>query len=461
MSDSLGNILAREKIGEHRLAEGITFIVFAFVSFASVFIAVLVAYCCYKIDINNIVYLMSSTFYPGVFTKRFELFYTPEITGEATTSPDTGIREQSGQSGAAAKQYAVVKLVLKADSQQPEPTTTTAATDLERQQDRQGSDSASPDTGTRTRNELQHPESIRADPKARQHDIAKHRSKSSYIRGASEGMREPLIENNPELESDRNTVLQISDRQYAQEMQNYSGECVNESRVDPPPKASVHDHDDTKHHRVQEEVLLIAGLTAKSSCCARFTYWYFVMMALLTVLWFLVIFTDNLLYRKTANCNDINVSNNRFKCYYISDFSAVTSCITDDEVICYLVNFNPSMALGIAAGVVQAITFVTEKSFRFAVTLSCKGSRWLVVILQILSIGVVITVMILGSVDVIGWFLYGLSVMRIMMLCLLGFTLAGIGLLPWWAVDCSCAAAKCIDVGIKGCTYTHTEKKNK
>ena len=221
-------------------------------------------------------------------------------------------------------------------------------------------------------------------------------------------------------------------------------------------------HTEEQERMQMQEVILFAGRKLKSpKWMAWFTYIYFVCMAFLILVWFMVILTNNLLYRKTTTCNDINVNNDRYGCYYALNFSRANCSwlrthpdVNDISVICYLVNFDPPMALGVATGFAKFIAFVVDVSFRTTVILAgtTLGCVFIITLQVFGTIALVLGFCLgIGGVreDGLDWFLYGFIPMRLVMLCLVLFLAIGVACLPWWAVDCSCTEFK--DVGVKEC----------
>lgn len=179
-----------------------------------------------------------------------------------------------------------------------------------------------------------------------------------------------------------------------------------------------------------------------TSCCHCWTYSYFLIMALLGVLWFITITVERGVYRKTGTCNDINVMDNRFTCFRVKDKS-VADCSSeedrnlDTDVFCYLLDISPS-AIGIGYSMLTLVLFVTAAIFKITTKLAeCESDcgRCALLTTQIIlsSITIIAVIVIPPSIKhkVSVYFFYGDAVIRWAMYFLLIITIFSGALVPW------------------------------
>ena len=197
--------------------------------------------------------------------------------------------------------------------------------------------------------------------------------------------------------------------------------------------------------RDQEDRIELGGfrMNNASQCC---TYSYFILMVILAGLWFVVMTLEHLIYRKTGNCNDINVSNNDFTCFNLKNDSEKIDCTSEEalnsevDVFCYLYEFRFS-AVAIGFSTYQFILFLTVLYFKLAVQclLHCGGRcRKICICLNIaydilVIMAINIFSIVLHYTGVLrAYFFEGLAVLRVAIFILLVVTTA-IGILtPWY-----------------------------
>ena len=111
---------------------------------------------------------------------------------------------------------------------------------------------------------------------------------------------------------------------------------------------------------------------------------YLTLLCSVGVLWFLAVFSDTVLYRKTSTCLDVNVRFTNTQCFLLStegvppeiqeiidleegnvvpcqrvqNYLLLNNITYDLEVICYQSQLNPLAALGVAYGTMKAMIFV-------------------------------------------------------------------------------------------------------
>ena len=143
--------------------------------------------------------------------------------------------------------------------------------------------------------------------------------------------------------------------------------------------------------------LFIAGRKVEKASQIT-SYFYLTAMSILIVLWFLVVLVENIIYRETTTCNDINVDDDNYVCFN-KKWERV-DCQSDQRsknVFCYLYTISPS-AFGIAFSVASLISTLVSVSFRVALFFSdAKCSYVGIILIQVLIvIGSIFSVVILG-----------------------------------------------------------------
>ena len=122
----------------------------------------------------------------------------------------------------------------------------------------------------------------------------------------------------------------------------------------------------------QKVLLLFAGrIGPKKRLQVVHVYLVFwIMAALITYIWFIVILIENIIYRKTTTCNDVNVRSNRSVCFDVRSSKGRVNCKLKDsgdlEVFCYLVQ--PSFAaFGVAFSIAKGVSLIFDLEFRIVV----------------------------------------------------------------------------------------------
>lgn len=445
---SFSDLLARQTLREHHQAEGTTFAIFIGTILILSLAIALGSWVIYYYGLKkksmpvdkNLLHAVIGTLFHGLATKRLEIEITrvrenvtPYVTQRHDLTVRSGAREQQpdnalAQTGGEVHRTNVIEME-------------TAMTNLSNGHPLPRSDSYTEITSNG------HPGFNGTYPPTRsmRNDTSRPRSASAAL---------VLCSSRFLSDNDSNTWNPDSERAEEQTNRCRSLCCGNYCS-------------DGHMGEIVHEVLLFAGRELKPHKWAiAFTYIYFFYVTFIVLCWFLIILTDNLLYRKTTTCNDINVNSDRYGCYFVSN-SSRADCVelklhpdvNKIDVICYLVNFEPTMALGVATGFAKFLTFVANVSFRTTVVLSCtKYGRIFVVGLQVLGTVVLLLIFCLGlggiSVNTLNWFVYGFIPMRLVMLVMVIFLAIAVACIPWWAVNCSCTELK--DVGIN-----NVIKKNK
>lgn len=194
-----------------------------------------------------------------------------------------------------------------------------------------------------------------------------------------------------------------------------------------------------------EQVYLFGDkeIDGKSRCCSCYTYFYFISVVILAFLWFLAMVVENAVYRKTTTCNDINVEDNSFNCFNVSDeFNPTLIDCTDARnqdisVFCYL--YQPNLAA-------FAIAFSTFKLLLFGITVCFKTAiklaenvctRWLMVLVQV-GLAILSLVALPSALPAIHfattidiYFFHGNAVIRWVMYGLLTLTAVLVIQVPW------------------------------
>ena len=119
----------------------------------------------------------------------------------------------------------------------------------------------------------------------------------------------------------------------------------------------------------------------RNNCCYVMVLAYFTALFILLSFLFLSLFSNFLIYRKTSNCNDINVKTQYSICFDLNNNYEVVNCLqrqndSDLEVICYLTDFNIFRALGTAFGAIQAFRTLISIIFALGIKLGLKWPCW-------------------------------------------------------------------------------------
>ena len=188
------------------------------------------------------------------------------------------------------------------------------------------------------------------------------------------------------------------------------------------------------------KLLVISDRKAPSNCNGFLAYTYYTFMMFMATMWFFVTAIDFSIYRKTTNCNDINVKVKSFRCFDIDNNSALVNCqapnIDEKNVICYL--YSPSIAgLGVAFSTAKLITTVADIGYKLIFKATNKSLcitislRIIFIIVTIAALTAYVTVT-LEKIVTETYFTFGHVPMRVAQLVLLCLTVAGILLLPPW-----------------------------
>jgi hypothetical protein len=153
--------------------------------------------------------------------------------------------------------------------------------------------------------------------------------------------------------------------------------------------------------KIEKEVYLFSNKKfQRGSCCSSYlhgyTYFYYLSMIIMAALWFIVMVTEHAIYRKTTTCNDINVADNSFTCFDVTDefhptlIKCEESNPQNTSVFCYL--YNPNLAaFGIGYSVFKLVLFIVTIYSKAAIKLSeskC-GRKFMItaqIILTVLSL---------------------------------------------------------------------------
>lgn len=115
----------------------------------------------------------------------------------------------------------------------------------------------------------------------------------------------------------------------------------------------------------------------RNNCCYVIVLAYFTALFILLSFLFLSLFSNFLIYRKTSNCNDINVKTEYSICFDLDNGYEVVNCLErqddpDLKVICYLTDFGFFRALGTAFGAIQAFRTLISILFALGIKLGQK-----------------------------------------------------------------------------------------
>jgi hypothetical protein len=148
--------------------------------------------------------------------------------------------------------------------------------------------------------------------------------------------------------------------------------------------------------------------------------------------WFLMMFVDTAIYRKSTTCNDLNIKNGDYMCFDVEEsiirgpIDCEDSKYDKSHVICYIKYWNFPVGLSLAFSFAQMVITVIHISFVFTL---CSGKKcstccavlanWIAVCLY--CAGFIVYGVFMGK-NVHGLkhyegvnFFYGLRVMRIIM----------------------------------------------
>lgn len=204
---------------------------------------------------------------------------------------------------------------------------------------------------------------------------------------------------------------------------------------------------------------------------------YFTLLCSVTVLWFICVFSDAVLYRKTSTCLDLSVRDTDSTCFLLStrNIPARVQEIIDDEggdvvpcqkvqnylllanitydleVLCYQSQLNPLAAVGVAYGATKSIVFAIVTVLSIILSTSEKlrnrySSRCFIYTAQAvqLALSFLIVIIIVAATSSLhestgprntsfdylrGERFYNYSVIGLVILT----TIFTLGLFPWWA----------------------------
>ena len=213
-------------------------------------------------------------------------------------------------------------------------------------------------------------------------------------------------------------------------------------------------------------------LTVKTTRGKIAVHVYFTLLSGLVAFWYLTVFANTAIYRKTGHCHDLHVSDTDLSCFLVSDrnvppevqeiidegggelvncqrvhqFLMTTPNITYDlEVICYAAQLNPFSAMGIAYGSCKTVSYVLQLIFKGFLFFAARGRilRVILIVLQVLFITLMLLFLVIvpstlhlvdglrnTPVDI----LRGEPFVSFSAVVLLGLsTVVVAGLTPWWA----------------------------
>ena len=171
-----------------------------------------------------------------------------------------------------------------------------------------------------------------------------------------------------------------------------------------------------------------------------YTYFYFILVGIVAFHWFMAMVADNLLYRKTTTCKDINVKDSSFSCFTINNHTLIDCKDVMDNVpiICYLYHGLTLAAFGIGFSVFHSIIFGVTVYFKFAVKIAeSKCGKCVLILFQILLTVIPLFVLpsILPTVHFLTasnvYFFYGNAAIRWVMFVLICITPAILVNVPW------------------------------
>lgn len=189
----------------------------------------------------------------------------------------------------------------------------------------------------------------------------------------------------------------------------------------------------------------ICDLCPRCCTCECYLYTYFISVAFLATLWGMTLIAENLFYRKTGTCNDINVEDKSYTCFNVHGYTQV-NCLTEmrpsnTTVFCYLYSPSPG-AIGIGFGTYSAIIFGVTVYFNIAIKLAERANRnfccaWSLLCIQIILaflglMGMLVVTPLLETTHSINvYFFHGNAVLRWAMYFILIITIPIVILVPW------------------------------
>lgn len=129
---------------------------------------------------------------------------------------------------------------------------------------------------------------------------------------------------------------------------------------------------------MHRKILLFDSREIPENNCKRVhIYVFFILMALISFLMVIVTLVENVLYRKSTACNDVNVKVSQYLCFDLNSFPKrynVVDCSDpkidqDLSVVCY--QYKPSFAaVGIAFGVFRTFSLLADVELRVVIKLA-------------------------------------------------------------------------------------------
>lgn len=193
-----------------------------------------------------------------------------------------------------------------------------------------------------------------------------------------------------------------------------------------------------------ETVLLIAGRRVPSSSCHRIhVYSYLTVMAILTVLWFLVTLLEHIIYHSATSCNEIDTEDRYYVCFDLSANWSIVDCQMKNQsnnIFCYTYSITPS-AFAIAFSMASFVSTTISVTFYSAVYCSDErcSRRGLIVIQFLLVIATIccaVSLAVLFATEkwtsVVFYLFDGRAPLRgvLIVLCILSLLILG-SCLPW------------------------------
>ena len=160
--------------------------------------------------------------------------------------------------------------------------------------------------------------------------------------------------------------------------------------------------DFSRTHRGKIRVVFLGHKEQEKQSLVRlWVHIYFTVICSIVMLWFICVFSDSVLYRKTSTCLDLNVRDTDSSCFLLSDkdippgikqiineeegnvvpcekvqnYIILSNISYDLEVICYQSQLNPLAAVGVAYGAMKAIVFIIVSTQRIVLSASNKLQR--------------------------------------------------------------------------------------
>ena len=220
-----------------------------------------------------------------------------------------------------------------------------------------------------------------------------------------------------------------------------------------------------------ERTMTFSGFLPKSKGKAVAVHIYFSLLSGLVALWFLAVLSDSLLYRKISTCADLSVNDTDMTCFQLStrnvppevqriideeegepvpctrvqEYITQNNVTFDLEVICYVSQFSPVVALGVAYGATKSFVFAIVVVFNIGLVLGSKDVKKFVVVVQALTIIVVILAILIvpaclhqvsGPRNSVLDYFRGERFFSFAVFFLCGITtIITVGFHPWWAID--------------------------